>query len=286
MTRPLFYPGGYLKYLEGKIVLVTGAASGIGRGTALAFARAGSTLLLVDIDRGGLNGIEACLNGLGVEYRSFMVDVSSVEEIREMASSVLADYGAVDVLVNAAGVAVGGDFADITLEDWEWIVGINLWGPIYTINAFLPGMIARRSGHIVNVSSAGGFFAASGLAAYCATKFALVGLSEALLQEVLEHNVMVTTVCPGLTNTRIHEHARLRGVSHKKTMRQLRFLLSHGISAEKTGEIIVRAVERDRPVVITTTHARLVYYLKRVSPALYRALARFGRVCQNRFQKD
>lgn len=262
---------------------MTGAASGIGRGAAIAFAREGSRLLLVDIDRGGLSDVESVLSGLGVECSSYVVNVSSAREVGELAELVKAEFGGLDVLVNVAGVGVGGDIADMSLEDWRWVLGVNLWGPIHTINAFLGGMIERRRGHVVNVASAGGFFAGAGLGVYCTSKFGLVGLSEALLQEVREHGVGVTAVCPGVTNTPILGNIKTRGLDRERVLRQAGFVLSHSISSGKTGEIIVRAVKRDSPVVITTILARLVCYLKRISPALFRALARLGRKYQNAF---
>lgn len=272
-----------MKGLDGKKVLVTGAASGIGRGAALAFGRKGSKLILVDVDARRLAKTESSLRDMGVECRAYCTDVSSASQVAELRRRVEADLDGIDVLVNVAGVAVGADIVDTTLDDWNRVLGVNLWGPIHTISEFLPRMIENRQGHIVNVASAGGFFAGAGLGAYCTSKFGLVGLTEALFQEVREHNIGVTAMCPGITNTPILDRVETRNMSHQKVMKQARFVLSHSVSTEKTGEMIVRAVELEKPIVVTTMLARLVYYLKRVSPRAFRLLAHLARRYQNEF---
>jgi short-subunit dehydrogenase len=270
-----------MKDLRGMTVLVTGAAGGIGRATAIAFARQGSRLALVDIDGDRLSETEAELLALGVECRSFVLDVASEDQVRELASSAEAQYGGIDVLVNVAGVGVAGDIADTTLDDWRWILGVNLSGPINTINVFLPGMIERGSGHVVNIASVGGLIGVPGLGAYCTTKFALVGLSEALSHEARERNVGVTVVCPGLTNTGIYERMRYRGVSREKAVRLFGPLARRCISSEKTAELIVRAVKSDRFLLVTTAHGMFGYCAKRLSPGLVRLVLRQGWRAQN-----
>jgi NAD(P)-dependent dehydrogenase (short-subunit alcohol dehydrogenase family) len=270
-----------MRDLRGKTVLVTGAAGGIGRATAIAFARQGSRLTLVDIDGERLAETEAELLALGVECRSFVLDVASEDQVVRLAAETQAEFGGIDVLVNVAGVAVGGDVADTTLDDWRWILGVNLSGSINTINAFLPGMLERGSGHVVNIASAGGLVAFPGLGAYCTTKFALVGLSEALYYEARDRDVGVTVVCPGLTNTGIYRRARYRGVSSEKAVRLFGPLVHRCMSAEKTGELIVRAVKSDRFLLVTTAHGRFGYCAKRLSPGLVRLVLRQGRRAQN-----
>jgi NAD(P)-dependent dehydrogenase (short-subunit alcohol dehydrogenase family) len=270
-----------MKDLNGRTVLVTGAAGGIGLATAMAFAREGARLVLVDVDGDRLEEAEAELLALGTECRTYTVDVSSEEQVRDLAARTEVAFGGLDVLVNVAGVAIGGDIADTTVDDWRWIMGVNLWGPINAIGAFLPGMLERGSGHVVNIASAGGLVAVPGLGAYCTTKFALVGLSEALYQEARERNVSVTVVCPGLTNTGMYERIRYRGVSREKAVRLFARIVSRCMPAEKTGELIVRAVQRDRFLLVTTAHGRLGYLAKRLSPGLTRLVLRQGRRAQN-----
>ena len=267
-----------MKELRGRTVLVTGAASGIGREAALAFAREGSVLLLVDIDNSGLEDLAGEMGRLGAQCMTYRVDVSNPKQVFDMARRVESDFGGLDILVNNAGVFVWADFVDTTIEDMEWMMGVNLWGPIHTIKAFLPGMIERRRGHIVNVASAGGLVTLFSTTGYCATKFGLVGLGEALLQEVSEHNIAVTTICPGSTKTPIINHIRVRGLDGEKLEKRI-WPVANRYSAKKTGGIIVEAVKRDRVLVVTTLNMKVMYLTKRISPALYRALAKpFRRV--------
>jgi NAD(P)-dependent dehydrogenase (short-subunit alcohol dehydrogenase family) len=262
-----------LKELKGKQVLVTGAASGIGRETSLAFAREGASLLLADKDAGGLEDAARLIRGLGAQCSTYIADVSNIRQINDMARIIEGQFGGLDVLVNNAGVFIWADFMDTTLEDWRWIMGTNLWGPIYMIGAFLPSMIERGSGHIVNIASGGGLVTLPALTAYCTTKFGLVGLGEALQHEVRDKNITVTTVCPGSTKTQIIEHIRVRGLDREK-LEKVVYPKTNRYPADKTASIIVKAVKRDRHLVVTTTGMKLMVYIKRLSPALYRALIR------------
>jgi len=224
---------------------------------------------------------KAELQALGAECHSFVLDVASEDQVRELASRTKAEFGGIDVLVNVAGVGVAGDIADTTLDDWRWILGVNLRGPINTISVFLPGMIERGSGHVVNIASVGGLVGVPGLGAYCTTKFALVGLSEALSYEARDRNVGVTVVCPGLTNTGIYDRMRYRGVSREKAVRLFGPLARRCMSSEKTAELIVGAVMSNRFLLVTTAHGKLGYYAKRLSPGLTRLVLRQGRRAQN-----
>jgi len=269
--------------LAGRTVLVTGAASGIGRETALAFAHRGCELVLVDIDEDGLGELAGPLEAMGTRCRVFRVDVSDIEQVREMASQVNSDSGGVDVLVNVAGVCVLADIVDTPVEDWEWLLGVNLWGVINTVHCFLPSMIQRRRGHIVNIASGAGLFALAGIGAYSTSKFAVVGFSEALRQEVTEHGVAVTVVCPGGTSTPIIGHMRVHGFSPEKTLHRAGFAVKRSMPPENLARKIVSAVERKRFLVVTTFFVYFHYYLKRLSPALFRLTTRLGRKGLNAF---
>lgn len=272
-----------METLLGKTVLITGAASGIGRETALAFAEEGCRLALWDIDGAGLRESVRSLEERGVECACYQVDVSDFEQVEKRAAQTLLDLGGVDVLVNNAGVCIVADIVDTPIEDWNWIVGVNLMGAVHTIHCFLPRMIDRGSGHIVNVSSGAGLFALAALGAYSTTKFALVGLSEALRQEVREHSIGVTAVCPGGTDTEIISHMRIHGYSEKKLERHVGPILKAHPPGARLAEKIVRAVKRDSPLVPTTAFTYFHYYLKRISPWLFRLTTRGGRRVLNRF---
>lgn len=276
-----------MKDLKGKRVLITGTASGIGRAVAFSFGARGSRLVLVDIDGAGLSSLLEELVRLGADASSYCIDVSSRVQVEELKSSVEMDIGGVDVLVNVAGVGIVGDIVDTTAEDWDWIVGVNLMGPIYTISAFLPGMIKRSSGHIVNVSSLGGLISHGLLGAYCTTKFGLVGLSEALYQEVRENNVGVTAFCPGLTDTPIVGHLKYRGYSSDKLAGRVKsiFKYSGALSAERTGELLVRAVEKKKPLVVTTIPGKIVWVTQRIWPGFIRFLMNRARRIDTRLYR-
>lgn len=269
--------------LAGKTVLVTGAASGIGKETALEFARRGCELVLVDIDEEGLDELTGSLEAMGTRCRVYRVDVSDIEQVREMAGHVGSESGGVDVLANVAGVCMIADVVDTPVEDWDWILGVNLWGVINTVHCFLPSMIERRGGHIVNVASGAGLFALAGIGAYSSTKFAVVGFSEALQQEVTEHGVAVTVVCPGGTSTPIVGHMRVHGFSSEKILHRAGLAVKRSMPPENLARKIVNAVERKRFLVVTTFFVHFHYYLKRLSPALFRLTTRLGRKGLNAF---
>jgi NAD(P)-dependent dehydrogenase (short-subunit alcohol dehydrogenase family) len=162
----------------GKLGLVTGAASGIGRATAVALARAGADLVICDVNAAGLEETAGTIRGLGRQTLARTVDVARRDAMEAFAAEVHAAHPAVDILVNNAGVGLGGGLLDTTLEDWDWIVGINVMGVVHGCHFFVPPMVRRgRGGHVVNVSSGAAFAAPSSLVAYAATKFAVFGLS-------------------------------------------------------------------------------------------------------------
>src|SRR5262249_55854374 len=156
-----------------------------------------------DIDETRLAGTIQAVSDKGAVVRPFGVDVSKRDAMRRFAETVHAHVPAVDVLVNNAGVALGATFLDTTLEDWEWILSVNLWGVIHGCHFFVPEMVRHRKGHVVNVASAAGFVTTPDVAAYGTTKYAVVGLSEALREELRPQGIPVTTIAPGIINTPI-----------------------------------------------------------------------------------
>jgi NAD(P)-dependent dehydrogenase (short-subunit alcohol dehydrogenase family) len=249
-----------------KAVVVTGAASGIGQATALAFAERGATLFLCDVDRPRLAGTVQAVARSGGEVHSFQVDVSRPDEMRGFAEVVHSRVSHVDVLVNNAGVGLGGGFLDTTLEDWDWILSINLLGVVHGCHFFVPAMVRARSGHVVNVASAAGFLATPDLAAYGASKYAVVGLSESLREELREHDISVSTICPGVINTPITRSSRLRGARERSRERIIKLYQERGYGPEKVAEAIVAAVIHRRGLVPVTPEAWLMYVLKRALP--------------------
>ncbi len=262
--------------LSGKTALVTGAASGIGKETALAFARRGADLAICDLNEDALAAVAAELEGLGSKVIRQRVDVADRAQVEAFAGVVHAEVEAVDILMNNAGVGLGGGFLHTALEDWDWVLGINLNGVIYGCHYFLPPMVARRRGHVVNVSSAAGIMATEALAAYSTTKFAVFGLSEALREELAPHGIGVTTICPGVINTPITKSSRMVGAYDKAEIRDeiVQAYEKRAYGPERVAANILKAVERDRAVAPVSPEAWMIYYAKRLAPGL---LARFTR---------
>ncbi len=255
--------------------MVTGAASGIGRAIAEAFADRGAVLALADIDAPGLERVREELEARGAEVGTWRVDVSDASQVRAFCDEVYRRFSRVDVLCNNAGVSVGGRFEDITLEDWEWIMGVNLWGAIHGCLCFYPRMIAQGGGgHIVNISSGLALAPLPGSVPYCTTKYALLGLSETLRAEAARHGVGVTVVCPGFILTNIFRSSRERtmapGLTHEESAAGVeRLLRKRRYDARRVAEKVVEAVERNRGVVPLCWEVRLGDLLHRTSRRLY-----------------
>jgi NAD(P)-dependent dehydrogenase (short-subunit alcohol dehydrogenase family) len=263
--------------LRGKTALVTGSGSGIGRATALELARRGADLFLCDVSEAGLAETARAIEALGRKAHARRVDVAQAEEMRAFADFVHGHVEAVDVLMNNAGVGLGAGLLDTTLEDWNWIVGINLMGVVHGLHFFAPRMVAgRRGGHVVNVSSAAGFVASEPLTAYAATKFAVLGLSEAIASELRRHGIGVTAVCPGIINTPITRSSRMRGpgATAENRQRMIELYQWRNYGPERVAKNILRAIQRDRLVAPISPEAWAMYWLKRWAPWAMRWLNR------------
>ena len=188
--------------LKDRIVVVTGAGSGIGRSTALAFAREGARIAACDVDRARLDALKSELGDRALVVEK--IDVADRHQMRTFADQVHALTPAVDVVVNNAGVAVSGTFLEMTLDDWDWILGVNLKGVVHGCHFFIPKMVERGAGgHVINIASIFGIFAPPGVTSYVASKFAVRGFSLSLREELAPHKIGVTATCPGMTNTLI-----------------------------------------------------------------------------------
>jgi NAD(P)-dependent dehydrogenase (short-subunit alcohol dehydrogenase family) len=268
--------------LHGKTALVTGGASGIGRATALELARRGADLFVCDLDEAGLDRVAGEIQALGRKVLTRRVDVARREEMQAFADRVHGQVDAVDLLMNNAGVGLGAGFAETSLEDWDWILGINLKGVIHGLHFFVPKMIAAgRGGHVVNVSSAAGYMAAEPLTAYCTTKFAVLGLTESIHSELARHGIGATAICPGLINTPIVATSPMRGIWDSADAKQqgVDLYQRRNYTPERVATNILKAVQRGRMVAPISPEAWGMYWMKRFLP---RTLARLGRWSSDR----
>jgi short-subunit dehydrogenase len=252
----------YRRSFEGRRVLVTGAASGIGRATSLELARRGARLVLVDIDAAGLAAAARVVRALGRDASEHQVDMGKPGEVDELAARVLGD-GPVDVLVNNAGVAVVAPFMRTTEVDWQWVFSVNLWGPLRLTRALLRPMLERGDGQIVMVASLAGLIGAPGLVAYSTTKFALVGLTEALRLEVADAGVAVTLVCPGFVRTHFAKSSRYDNGDFRRFLDQPPSW--YGLAKEKVAFELCDAVAAKRALVVLGPE-KLGWWLKRLAP--------------------
>jgi len=257
--------------LRDRVALVTGAAGGIGRGIALALARRGCHLALADIDATGLAATASQAEAIGARTSRHLVDVADRDAVTALPALVSDAHGRVDVLVNNAGVALGGTFAQVSEADFDWLMAINFEAVVRMTRAFLPLLHASDDARIVNVSSVYGLVSPPGQSAYSASKFAVRGFSNALRHELEGTRIGVTVVHPGGVATAIARNARApAGVpSEEIALRRAASEKMLRMAPERAGEIIVRAVERRRARVLVGTDAVIVALIERLAPVRY-----------------
>ncbi|MGW5617479.1 SDR family oxidoreductase [Streptomyces sp. NPDC003877] len=272
--------GTHAERFSGQLVLITGAGSGIGRATALAFAEAGARVVAVDRDaEAAARTAEASRRAGAPEAWAETADVSDEQAMEKLAEKVTGAYGVVDVLVNNAGIGLSGSFFDTTTEDWKKVLDVNLWGVIHGCRLFGRRMAERgQGGHIVNVASAAAYQPSRALPAYSTSKAAVLMLSECLRAELAGQGIGVTAVCPGFVNTAITSTAHFAGVDGPQEKRlQQRAARLYGLRnypPEKVARAILRAVVRDEPVLAVTPEARTARVLSRLAPGVLRRIAR------------
>lgn len=258
-----------------KTVVVTGAASGIGREIAGAFARRGADLALADINEEGLLQVKGELESQGCKVYIQVVDISQAQQVEDFRDRVYREMGRVDVLCNNAGISIGGGVEYMSLEDWEEIVGVNLWGVIHGCHYFYPRMIEQGGGgHIVNTSSIGGLTPFPSLAAYCCTKHGVVGLSETLRAEAALHGIGVSVICPGPIATDIAKTGKMVSWSKRSTPEEWERRMDEVLKRRKNspsivGEAVAKAVERNKGVVVITPEAYMSDLLYRTSRRVF-----------------
>jgi NAD(P)-dependent dehydrogenase (short-subunit alcohol dehydrogenase family) len=255
-----------MKDFEGKVAVVTGAASGIGRGLADRFAAEGMRVVIADVEQAALDEAEREMTAAGATVLAVRTDVSKLADVEALAAKTLERFGAVHILCNNAGVGGGGGTTwDATQEDWEWVLGVNLWGVIHGVRTFVPIMLRQgEEAHIVNTASVAGVIAGAGGPSYTVTKFGVVGLSETLYHELLMASggkIKISVLCPALTNTRILDSGRNHpagpqpgpadGSEEKMFLDMLKGIFAGGMAPSETAQIVLDAIKEERFYVLT-----------------------------------
>ena len=249
-----------MKQFRDRVAVVTGGASGIGRAMALRFAREGMSIVLADIEQAALDRTKAEFEALGTKVLAVRTDVSRAQDVEALAEQTLQHFGAVHVVCNNAGVAPGGVVWEHTVKDWEWALGVNVWGVIHGVRVFTPILLRQRTeGHIVNTASVAGLLSLPGMGLYCVTKHAVVTLTESLHHDLAQHSdqVRCSLLCPAYVPTRISDSERnrpkelddARPKSDEDLAREaaLRHAVQSGrISAEQVADAVYEAVRDER----------------------------------------
>ena len=244
---------------KNKVVLITGASSGIGRAAATLFAKKGANIILVARRKDKLEQVAEDLKKFNVSSLVCECDVSDKSQVKKMSEIVLEKYKSVDILVNNAGFAIYGSVSNLTTEEIESQMETNYFGMIYCIKNFLPLMIKKKSGHIVNVASVAGSFGLPGIASYCASKFAMLGFSEGLKHELKGTGIGVTVVSPIMVRTNFFDH---------KSFDKMPKYSPTSLSAETVAKAILRAANSPRLEIIVPSVVRIAVWIKSTFPYL------------------
>lgn len=280
-----------MKELRGKNCLITGAASGIGRALASGLAREGMRLFLADRDTLGLYCTASEIEKGGGTAFTFTCDVSVFDEIKAMQEAAELCMGPVDLLVNNAGIAAAGLVEEMEPDEWKRVFDVNTWSIVYAVRAFLPGMLARGSGHIVNTGSGAGVVGIPYRIQYVASKFAVTGLTEALYSEIkhLHPGINVSVICPSYLNTRIIDRTDLKlpasmlaNVHEEEFARRMDEFKLHywkrynqqSMSMEQAVRRYIAGIKKDRLYIYDSQQLRLALAIKAVSDSLYRMVLR------------
>ncbi len=266
-------------YFEGKTVLITGAGSGIGKALGQVIARGSPrALVLADLDGPAVEASAASIGG--ARTRARVVDVASEAAMRALFDDAIGEHGRLDIVINNAGIAAGGEFQDYAFDDWKRILDVNLWGVIYGTTFAYRAMLAQGSGHIVNVASLGGLIPEPMAAAYSASKHAVVGLTSSLREEAHARGIHVSAVCPGVIDTPIFDRATYVGQVDGAAVKE--GTLGHGaMKPDDAAEVICKGIARNDGIILVNPTDRIFWGLYRASPRalspLHRYLAKYFR---------
>jgi NAD(P)-dependent dehydrogenase (short-subunit alcohol dehydrogenase family) len=250
---------------KGKIAIVTGGASGIGRALCDELGKIGAIVTVADLNAEGAKEVAKNINDNGGQARAEQLNVAAADEVRTVIEETCSDHGRLDFIFNNAGVLIVGETFDMSIEDWDRILDVNLKGVTYGTAIAYPIMVKQGFGHIVNMASYQGLIPAGAATAYVTTKHGVVGLSTSLLSEAVQFGVKVSVVCPGFINTAIFERADVKKAKPEDVVSGIPFKL---MEANDAARVILKGVARNQKIIIFPFYARLFWYLYRIHPFL------------------
>lgn len=265
------------KKLAQRKVLVTGAGSGIGREIAVEFATQGAHIILADINEPGMQETGRRVKQAGGDFESHVADVAKRSDMKRLAAAVAKQHGALDVLVNNAGIGSAGRFIDTSLDTWDKVIDVNIKGVVHGCHYFLPDMIAAgKGGHVVNLASMAAFVAPREMSIYAASKFAVLGFSESLRSEMADHNIHVAAICPGVINTAIVANTLMEGKVADEGLKDkaVAFYQKRNYPPQKVAKAVLQAVLKNKSVVPVSPEAWFSYYGKRWMPGVMERLGK------------
>lgn len=265
-----------MRDVRGKVAVVTGAASGIGRGLAVNLAREGCLLALADVDEAGLNETANLIEGRDVQANVYRVDVSDRDRVYRFADEVVRDFGKVDIVINNAGVQLKETLEDVTYEDLDWILGINLYGVIYGTKAFLPHLKKQPLANLANVSSVQGWFTNPNSGPYCTSKFAVRGFTLTLAQELRDSTVKVSCVYPGGVRTNIVRSERFLKIPRPEATKEDEEAIFEKYvcwtSADRAARIIIKGIKKNKQRIMVGPDAHVFEAITRLMPMTWQGI--------------
>jgi NAD(P)-dependent dehydrogenase (short-subunit alcohol dehydrogenase family) len=265
-----------MKILKDKVAAITGAASGIGRSLAINLADEGCAVAIADIDRDGLQETAQMLRNKPVQVTTHVVDVGIHDHVHQFAYDVVRQHGKANIIVNNAGVSLAASLEEVTYDDFEWLLNINLWGVIYGTKAFLPYLKKQAEGHIVNMSSVHGLFTNRGVGPYCTSKFAIRGFTQTLCQELKDTPIRVSCVYPGGIKTNIARNTRFPDYyagkrTKEEAIRDFDKFIAR-TSADKAARVIIAGIRRNKKRILVGYDAHIFALLERLFPNTWQRL--------------